>query len=87
MVTNIPIQKYRAGNIEVAIWNNKRDVNGATVEFKTVSFTRSYKKQGEDIWRNDVINLRRNDLQKAILVLQKAQESLLLTETERDDEE
>ena len=89
MATNMPIQKFKAGNIEVAIWSNKREVNGATVEFKTVSLSRSYIKKGEDTWRNDVINnLRRNDLQKAILVLQKAQEDLLLTDrADKEDEE
>ncbi len=85
MATNMPINKFKAGNIETAVWNNKREVNGATVEFKTVSLSRSYIKKGEDTWRNDVINMRRNDLQKAIIVLQKAQEALLLTEKDEDD--
>ena len=86
MATNMPINKFKAGNIEVAIWSNKREVNGATVEYKTASLSRSYMKKGEDVWRNDVINnLRRNDLQKAIIVLQKAQEALLLTEKDEDD--
>jgi len=53
--------------------------------------TRSYRKKGEDLWRSDVIHLRRNDLQKAILVLRKAQEELLMSssgkESEEDEEE
>ncbi|MEK6840055.1 MAG: hypothetical protein AABX72_03870 [Nanoarchaeota archaeon] len=85
MATNMPIHKFRAGNIEAAVWSNKKDVGGAIMEFKTVSLSRSYLKKGEDMWRSDVINLRRNDLQKVILVMQKAQEQLLLTE--RDDDE
>ena len=77
---NRPIKKWRAGNIEAALWVNKREVDGAEIEFRTVSLSRNYKKRGEEIWRSDVINsLRRNDLQKAILVLQKAHESLILT--------
>ena len=79
MPGNLPIKKFRAANIEAAIWSNKRDVEGAKVEFKTVSLSRSYKKKGEDVWRNDIVNLRRNDIQKAIMVLQKAQEELLLS--------
>ena len=79
MVGNMPIQKWRSGGIEAALWKNERQVNGATVEFRTVSLSRSYRKKGEDIWRSDVIgNLRVNDIQKVLLVLQKAQESLLL---------
>ena len=86
MATNMPIHKFKAGNIEAAVWSNKKEINGATVEFKTVSLSRSYIKKGEDMWRNDVINsLRRNDLQKVIMVMQKAQEALLLTD--RDEEE
>ncbi len=82
-----PTKKWKCGNIEAAIWSNKRDMDGMEVEFKTVSLSRSYKKKGEDLWRNDVINLRRNDLQKIILVLKKAQEELLLTDRESDSDE
>ena len=85
-ILNRPIKKWRAGNIEAALWVNKREVDGAEIEFRTVSLSRNYKKRGEEIWRSDVINsLRRNDLQKAILVLQKAQESLILTEEVGED--
>ncbi len=80
-VPNRPISKWKSGNIEAAVWVNKRGLDtGEEVEFKTVSLSRSYKKRGEDIWRNDVIHLRRNDIQKVILVLTKAQEELLLKE-------
>jgi len=87
MPGNLPIKKFRAANIEAAIWSNKRDVEGAQVEFKTISLSRSYKKKGEDVWRNDIVNLRRNDIQKAIMVLQKAQEELLLTGEKGDEHE
>ncbi len=81
-----PIKKWRSGNVEVAIWLNKRDLqDGTEVEFKTVSLSRSYRKRDEGVWRSDVINLRRNDLQKVILVLEKAQEDLLLTDEGGDD--
>tara|TARA_Y100000310_G_C20083607_1_gene535004 strand:- start:46 stop:348 length:303 start_codon:yes stop_codon:yes gene_type:complete len=83
-----PFKKWKCGNIEAAIWNNKREMQeGEEFEFKTVSLSRSYRKKGEDIWRNDAIHIRRNDLQKMILVLEKAQEELLLTEGPGDDNE
>jgi len=84
-----PFKEWKAGNMKVAMWKNKKTMeDGSEVEFKTVSLTRSYRKPGEDLWRHDVINLRRNDLQKAILVLQKAQEDLLLfNENAKDDDE
>ena len=88
MPGNLPIKKFRSGNIEAAIWSNKRDIDGNSVEFKTVSLSRSYKKKDENLWRSDQISsLRRNDIQKVILVLQKAQEELLLTEGGKEDEE
>jgi hypothetical protein len=83
---NRPIKKFRSGNIEVAIWNNEKEFNGGLVEFKTISLSRSYKKKGEEIFRSDQINLRRNDLQKCILVLQKAQEELLLNQEQEEEE-
>jgi len=74
---NRPIKKFRAGGIEAAIWSNKKTKNDKEeIEFKTVSISRSWKK--DDQWHSSSVHLRRNDLQKAILVLQKAQEDLLL---------
>ena len=86
-MVNRPIKKFRSGNIETAIWSNEKEFNGGLVEFKTISLSRSYKKKGEDIWRNDVINMRRGDIIKAILVLQKAQEELLLNQEQKEEEE
>lgn len=83
-----PYKDWKAGNIQAAIWKNKKDMDdGSEVEFKTVSLTRSYKKPGEDIWRHDVLNLRRNDIQKVMVVLQKAQEDVLLSDYKKDDDE
>ena len=80
-MVNRPVKKIRSGNIEAAIWLNEKDMgDGSSVGFKTISLSRSWKKKGEDIWRSDVVHLRRNDIQKAIIVLQKAQEDLLLTD-------
>jgi len=93
MVGNRPIKKWRSGAIEGCIWSNKRDVEGNEVEFKTISVSRSYKKKGEDIWRSDLLNLRRGDIPKVVLILQKIQEELLLTgpvresSSEEDEEE
>jgi hypothetical protein len=86
-MANRPIKKFKSGNIEAAIWNNEKEFNGSLVEFKTISLSRSYKKKDEEIWRSDQINLRRNDIQKAILVLQKAQEELLLNQEQEQEEE
>ena len=83
---NQPIKKWKAGSIEVAVWENERETGSGSVSFKTISLTRSWKKKDENIWRHDVLNLRRNDIQKAILVLQKAQEDLLLVDRKEEDD-
>lgn len=72
-----PIEKWRIGNIEAALWQNRRDMNGAEVTYWTVSLGRSFKKKDEGIWRNEVINnLRRNDIPKLIAILQRVQDHL-----------
>jgi hypothetical protein len=81
-----PIKKYKAGSIESSVWLNEREVNGTKVEFKTISLRKSWKDE-KNVWRDATINMRRNDIPKAILVLQKAQEELLLTSNEEDENE
>jgi hypothetical protein len=83
---NKPIRKYKAGSIESSVWLNEREVNGDKVEFKTISLRKSWKDE-KNVWRDATINMRRNDIPKAILVLQKAQEELLLTSNEEDENE
>ncbi len=85
-LNKIPVKKFSCGSIQVAIWDNtKEQPNGDLVGFKTVSLSRSYKKKEDDVWRNEVVNLRKNDIAKAILVLQKAQEELLLNRAEEEE--
>jgi len=87
MVSNLPIKKFRAANIEAAIWSNKRKRDdGEEIEFKTLSLSRSYKKRDEDIWRNEIINLRKGDISKILVVLQEAQKYLLLRDEGKKEE-
>ena len=76
---NKPIKKYKSGSIEASIWSNERQTDNGTVEFKTVSLRRSWK--DGDQWRDQTINLRKNDIVKMMLVLQKAQEELFLNDS------
>lgn len=82
-MANKPIKTFKSGAIESAIWMNSKEIEGNEVGFKTVSFRRKWKQDG--VWRDSVVNLRRNDLQKAILVLMKAQEELLLEEGDNNE--
>ena len=80
---NKPIKKFKSGSIEASVWNNQRDTQNGKVEFKTISLRRSWK--DGDQWRDQTINLRKNDIVKMMLVLQKAQEELFLTDNEEED--
>jgi len=87
-MTNLPIKKLRSGSLDLAIWENKRKVrDGEEISFKTVSLRRSWKDKEQDIWRDEKLNLRRSDIPKAILLLQKAQEDLFLNEDNNNDGE
>jgi len=80
-MTKRPLRKWRASNFDVALWSNKtqRD-SGEEIEFKTLTLRKSYKKKGEDIWRNELINFRGSDIPKVVVLLRKVQEELLINE-------
>jgi hypothetical protein len=84
-MANKPINKWKSGNISGAIWSNEREVNGAKVEFKTASIRRSWKKEG-DVWRDETINFRKQDLPKFMSILHEIQRELFLTEEVGEDE-
>ena len=81
---NRPIKKWKSSNFELALWSNEREVNGNLVEFKTMSLSRSFKKKDEDIWRNEVINLRRLDLPRVLTLLNEATRDLFLDKHEQN---
>ena len=76
MGKNLPDKKFRAGAVHATIWTNDSVKDGKKVSYNTISFERSYKdKDGE--WKS-TSSLRVTDIPKAILVLQKAYEHLVL---------
>ena len=83
---NQPIKKWRSGNISGAIWLNERDVRGEKRGFKTATIRRSWKREG-DVWRDETLNIRRQDIPKLLTILNKMQEELFLTDEEDDDNE
>lgn len=86
MEGNRPIKKWRIGNIECNIWENEKETpEGNLVGFKTISLRKSWRQNEQ--WHDAQIQLRRNDIQKVILLMQKAQEELLLNQEERENKE
>lgn len=91
-MANQPIKKWRVSNMEVCIWDNKKQIENGEVNYKTVTITRSFKKKNEDMWRSEVINnVRRSDIPKLITMLDKAQDFLYFEvqdlEKEKEKEE
>lgn len=76
---NLPEKKFRAGAISATVWlNHGHKSNGEESEYKTISIERSYTdKEGK--WQS-TNSMRVNDLPKAMVVLQKAYEQLILNE-------
>lgn len=84
-VGNRPIKKYKAGNISGAIWFNERQVNGNIVGFKTASLKRSWLDKEKNIWHDESLNLRRQDLVKLRIIIDKMLEELYMTEGSEND--
>lgn len=83
----LPEKKFSTGVISATVWKNqgisKKD--GQPVEFRTISLQRRYTdKHGQ--WQTSG-SLRVNDLPKAMLVLNKAYEYLVLKQGVKDSEE
>mgnify|MGYP001579734072 CR=1 FL=1 len=88
MVQNLPVRKFRIGNIDSAIWENKKSINGGEVVYRTVTLSRSYKKKDEEIWRSEVINnIRRNDISKIMAILRKVEDYLYFEAGKENEEE
>ena len=89
MVNNLPIKKWRSGAIQGVIWSNKREFERDGVkqelEFKTFSLERSWK--DKDTWRNERLNLRRQDIPKLQAILDKIQENLYLSPDGKGEDE
>jgi len=77
---NKPVFKTRAGLVTAAIFENKGVNKSTGVEFIThsVVLQRGYR-DANGVWQN-TNSLRRDDIPRAILVLQKCYETLALSE-------
>jgi hypothetical protein len=76
---NLPERKFRAGAISATIWKNKgHNTSGEETEFRTISIERGY--QDKDGNWQKTNSMRVNDLPRLQIVLQKAYESIVLSE-------
>lgn len=82
----MPIANYRAGTISVSIFEKTLKNEKGDFKVHSANVQKSYKdKKGE--WQHMSLNLNKHDLAKARIVIQKAEEFLLMTsETTTEDE-
>jgi len=84
MEKNLPEVKFRAGAISATVWKNQgQNKEGQPTEYRSVSFERGYKdKDGE--WKSTK-SLRVSDLPRAMVVLNKAYEYLVLKDNNPEE--
>ena len=75
-VHNKPEKKFRVGALSISVWKNAAVKDGKTVEYKTISLGRSYKKNG--VWQNTSASLRVHDIPKLSVMLTEAYKYLIL---------
>ena len=87
MEKKMPEKKFSTGAISATIWKNsgKRKESGEDIEFRSVNLQRRYTDK-EGNWKS-TDSFRINDLPKAVVVMQKAFEYVILKETSEVKEE
>ena len=78
-----PEERFRCGACEAAIFQNEIERAGKTIKLKKVSFQKRYKNTDGD-WKS-TYSLDVNEIPKAILVLSKAYEYLVLGNVNEED--
>jgi hypothetical protein len=75
---NLPEKKFQAGAISATVWKNHATTKeGKAAEFRSVSFQRCYKDKDSNEWKN-TSSMRPMDIPKAVVVLNKAYEYIVL---------
>jgi len=76
-----PVEKFQAGQINAALWENEIEVNGKTVPVLKATVQRRYKdKSGK--WQSSN-SFGRNEIPLAIYCLQQAFEKIIETQNEK----
>jgi len=85
METSKPIQKFRAGQVGCALWENEVTVGGEKQTILKASVSRRYKDRNGN-WKTSQ-SFSRNEIPLAIFVLFQAFEAMLTAGKEQTDAE
>ena len=76
----MPVAKFKAGQVASAVWENTIQVKGAAVKVLKATVQRRYKDR-DGIWKSSG-SFSRNEIPMAIYCLQKAFEKIIETQQE-----
>ena len=80
MVEQLPVAKFKAGQVSSAVWQNTIQVKGKAITVLKATVQRRYKDK-EGNWQSSG-SLSRNEIPLAIYCLQKAFEKIIETQKE-----
>lgn len=76
------IKSVKSGNFEATIWENEKDLDeGGIVGYQTISIRKSWR-DPTGTFREQKLHLRKQDVERVVVLLRKVQEHLLLEEEE-----
>ena len=76
----LPVAKFRAGQVSSALWENQVQVKGAAVTILKATVQRRYKDRNNE-WKSSA-SFSRNEIPLAIHCLQKAFEKIIEMQSE-----
>ena len=75
-----PKKSLKSGNFEASIWENERDLGkDGIISYKTITLRKTWK-DNKNTSREQRINLRKQDVERMLVLLRKIQEHILLEE-------
>ena len=83
-MNSLPIEKFKAGQVSAAIWENKVMMNGRETVMLKASIQRRYKDKNNE-WRSTT-SFGRNEIPLAIHCLQKAFEKIIEKQNEASND-
>ncbi len=76
----LPLKRLKSANFEACIWENEKDFGDrGIVAFKSVSLRKTWRDNSNTL-REQKLNLRKQDVERVMVLLRKVQEHLHLEE-------
>ena len=72
------IKSVKSGNFEATIWENEKDLDeGGIVGYQTITMRKTWR-DPTGTFREQKLHLRKQDVERVVVLLRKVQEHLLL---------